>query len=73
MAKLQSPVKQTFDGMKSHLLQMHKGIGGFSKALDKVQTLTSVDDQAIDELGDRDSRTKRCQRLHLTPSPTSRP
>ena len=37
MAKLQNPVKQSFDSMKKNLVEMHKGIGGFSKALDKVR------------------------------------
>jgi hypothetical protein len=38
MAKLQNPVKQAFDSVNSDLKEVYKGLGNYSKALDKALT-----------------------------------
>ena len=36
LAKLQNPVKQSFEVINSDLKDVYKGLGNYSKALDKV-------------------------------------
>lgn len=36
LAKLQNPVKQSFDNVNNDLKEIYKGLGNYSKALDKV-------------------------------------
>ena len=36
LAKLQNPVKQSFEAINSDLKDVYKGLGNYSKALDKV-------------------------------------
>lgn len=36
LAKLQNPVKQSFDAINSDLKEVYKGLGNYGKALDKV-------------------------------------
>ena len=38
LAKLQNPVKQSFDGVNNDLKEVYKGLNNYSKALDKVVT-----------------------------------
>ena len=38
LAKLQNPVKQSFDAIQSDLKDVYKGLGNYSKALDKVDS-----------------------------------
>ena len=46
LAKLQNPVKQSFEAINSDLKDVYKGLGNYSKALDKVHCTfqISVDD-----------------------------
>lgn len=37
LAKLQNPVKQSFEAINSDLKDVYKGLGNYSKALDKVE------------------------------------
>ena len=39
LAKLQNPVKQSFDGVNNDLKEVYKGLNNYSKAMDKVQAL----------------------------------
>lgn len=36
LAKLQTPVKQGFENVNNDLKEVYKGLGNYSKALDKV-------------------------------------
>ena len=36
LAKLQTPVKQSFEAINSGLKEVYRGLGNYSKALDKV-------------------------------------
>lgn len=42
LAKLQNPVKQSFDAVNSDLKEIHKVLGDYSKALDKVIELLAI-------------------------------
>lgn len=37
LAKLQNPIKSTFDSINDNLKETHSGLNKFSKALDKVR------------------------------------
>ncbi|KAL9109150.1 MAG: hypothetical protein Q9187_008199 [Circinaria calcarea] len=37
LAKLQNPVRQSFDGVNNDLKEVYKGLGNYSKALDRVR------------------------------------
>lgn len=37
LAKLQNPIKSTFDSINDNLKETHSGLNKFSKALDKVE------------------------------------
>lgn len=41
LAKLQNPVKQSFEAINSDLKDVYKGLGNYSKALDKVHSTLS--------------------------------
>ena len=41
LAKLQNPVKQSFDIINNDLKEVYKGLGNYSKALDKVTSPAS--------------------------------
>ena len=43
LAKLQNPVKQSFDAVNSDLKEVHKVLGDYSKALDKVTRLLATE------------------------------
>ena len=38
LAKLQNPVKQSFEAINSDLKDVYKGLGNYGKAIDKVQS-----------------------------------
>lgn len=42
LAKLQNPVKQSFDVVNSDLKEIHKVLGDYSKALDKVMEILAA-------------------------------
>lgn len=42
LAKLQNPVKQAFDAVNSDLKEIHKVLGDYSKALDKVTEFSAA-------------------------------
>lgn len=39
LAKLQNPVRQSFESVNNDLKEVYKGLGNYSKALDKVRRL----------------------------------
>ena len=39
LAKLQNPVKQSFDSINNDLKEVYKGLGNYGKALEKVWAL----------------------------------
>ena len=41
LAKLQNPVKQSFEAINSDLKDVYKALGNYSKAIDKVYTTFS--------------------------------
>ena len=41
LAKLQTPVKASFETINSDLKEVYKGLGNYSKALDKVDLFSS--------------------------------
>ena len=42
LAKLQNPVKQSFEAINSDLKDVYKSLGNYSKALDKVYSTLSA-------------------------------
>ena len=42
LAKLQNPVKQSFEAINSDLKDVYKGLGNYSKALDKVYSTSQI-------------------------------
>ena len=42
LAKLQNPVKQSFEAVNSDLKDVYKGLGNYSKALDKVYSISQT-------------------------------
>ena len=42
LAKLQNPVKQSFEAINSDLKDVYKALGNYSKALDKVYSTLSA-------------------------------
>ena len=70
LARLQNPMKQSFDGMTRGLKEVHKALADYSKALDKV--FITVRRSALINRADwvRDSKTRPYP--HRTNHPYSR-
>jgi len=60
LAKLQNPVKQSFDQLNNDLKEVYKGLGNYSKALDKVVSCLSGDRALSNQEGSRNSKVNRC-------------
>ena len=76
LAKLQNPVKQSFEAINSDLKDVYKGLGNYSKALDKVglqHFLRSLVKSQAESSVYRNSKTSPCQRLIMTLCPHIQP
>jgi hypothetical protein len=60
LAKLQNPVKQSFDQLTNDLKEVYKGLGNYSKALDKVAHSLTGDGTKSNPCGSRSSKANRC-------------
>ncbi|KAJ5712927.1 regulator of gluconeogenesis Rmd5, partial [Penicillium malachiteum] len=66
MAKLQNPIKSSFDSMNDNLKEVHSGLNKYTKALDKVfkdRPLPSTNDH--DALSEQDTLINRAIGMHL--------
>lgn len=67
LAKLQNPVKQSFDAINDDLKEIYKGLGNYGKALDKVRAPARYPSQPlIQPPSCRNSRTSLYRRQNMT-------
>jgi len=62
LAKLQNPVKQSFDQLNNDLKEVYKGLGNYSKALDKVARSMTSEGTKSNPCGSRSSKANRYPR-----------
>lgn len=73
LAKLQNPVKQSFDQINNDLKEVYKGLGNYSKALDKVVDCSTFNRILSNQQGSRSSKANRYPRRIMMLYPLSHP
>ncbi len=73
LAKLQNPVKQSFDSVNTDLKEVYKALGNYSKALDKARVPRSLNSDPLVDRPFRNSKTSLCRLLITMLSPHTRP